>query len=112
MGTEQRKNRRVLGYAKALHVPTRTPGYIRDLSSTGCQVAFMQPLPVHSGDTLDIMVMAEHDPTIAAFAVRLTARWVKADAIWFSVGGETTGPESGTDRDSFAALVSYYEENT
>jgi hypothetical protein len=110
MDIEQRKHQRVLGYAKAVHAATGTPGYIRDLSSTGCQVAFMQPLPVGRGDSVDIEIIAEHDPAIAPFAVRLTARWHKSDGIWFCIGGEVTTPAAGQERDSFAKLVSYYEQ--
>lgn len=112
MDAEQRRGRRVVGYAKAVHARTKTPGYIRDLSATGCQVAFMQPIPVRRGEILDIQIIAEHDPGIPPFTVRLTARWWKSDGIWFCVGGEVAGPVDGKGGDSFAGLVSYYEQNS
>ncbi len=109
MGTEQRKHPRVAGYAKAVHVATKAAGYIRDLSATGCQVAFMQPLPVEIGDRVDIEVIAEHDPLLSPFVVCLRARWKKADGIWFSIGGEIEALACAENQEHFAALVAYYE---
>jgi hypothetical protein len=109
MSTEQRRNPRVVGYAKAVHVATKAPGYIRDLSRTGCQVAFMQPVPVEIGDRIDIEVIAEHDPSLPPFVVCLRARWKKADGIWFSIGGEVESLACAENEGHFSALVSYYE---
>jgi hypothetical protein len=52
VGSKLRKNPRVSGYAKALLVGQMTPGYIRDLSRSGCQVAFMQSIAA-AGPTSD-----------------------------------------------------------
>jgi hypothetical protein len=110
MGTENRKNTRVAAYAKAIHRATATPGYIRDLSSTGCQVAFVQPLTVRAGDMLEVTVIAEHDPTIPPFPLRLTARWSRADGIWFCVGGELAATGGSREQEGFEKLVAYYEQ--
>lgn len=107
MGSEQRKNPRVAGYAKAVFTQSMTPGYIRDISAEGCQVAFMQPLPLTSGDEVTIRVIAVHDPSVAPFALTLRVRWVKNDQPWFLVGGETRAP-TDADARSMEALVMYY----
>jgi hypothetical protein len=109
MSAEQRRYPRVVGYAKAIHAATKTPGYIRDLSRTGCQVAFMQPVPVEVGDRFDIEVIAEHDPSIPPFVVCLRARWKKTDQLWLSIGGEIEALACAENEEHFAALVSYYE---
>ncbi len=107
MGSEQRRNPRVAGYAKAVFTQSMTPGYIRDISADGCQVAFMQPLPVASGDEVTIRVIAVHDPSVAPFALTLRVRWVKNDQPWSLVGGETNAPTEADAR-SRDALVTYY----
>jgi hypothetical protein len=108
MGTEHRRDPRVAAYAKAVHAATSTPGYIRDLSRTGCQVAFVRELAVRPGDPVELTVIAEHDPRIAPFPLRLLARWARTDGIWFCVGGELPGNAAGEGQAAFEALVDYY----
>lgn len=112
MGTEHRRDPRVAAYAKAVHAASSTPGWIRDLSRTGCQVAFVRELAARPGDALDLTVIAEHDPGIAPFPLRLLARWSRTDGIWFCVGGELPAPGAGEARAGFDALVDYYGQAT
>jgi hypothetical protein len=108
MGIEQRKQQRVSGYAKAVLVGPRVPGYVRDLSRSGCQVAFMQAVDVKVGDTVDLRVIAEHDPSMAPFDVKLHVRWLKPDPIWHSFGGEIESPAGSESAEIFEKLVDYY----
>jgi hypothetical protein len=106
MGTEMRRDPRVSGYAKAIMLPAMTPGYIRDLSRHGCQVAFMQAVTAAAGDLVTVRVIAEHDPGIPPFQIGLRVRWARPDGIWFTFGGqiEDTGAVA-----AFETLVDYYE---
>jgi hypothetical protein len=108
VGDENRKVRRVQAYAKAVHEATHTPGYIRDLSAAGCLVAFAQPLAVQAGGELVLRVIAEHDPSIPPFTVRLAVRWSRSDGLWFCIGGEIAEGGDGTGSTGFARLLSYY----
>jgi hypothetical protein len=108
MGTEQRKQPRVSGYAKAVLLGPLAPGYVRDLSHAGCQVAFMQAVDVKVGDTVRLRIIAEHDPTMAAFEVGLRVRWVRPDPIWHSIGGEIDAPAGSESAGTFEKLVDYY----
>lgn len=108
MGIEQRKHPRVSGYAKALLLGSLIPGYIRDLSRSGCQVAFMQAVQVAEGDLVAIRIIAEHDPSIPPFEVRLRVRWIKPDAIWHAFGGEIVQQENAEAAGVFDKLVDYY----
>ncbi len=108
MGTEQRKDPRVSSYAKAMLLDPPAPGYIRDLSRTGCQVAFMQPVPAAVGDLLSMRVIAEHDPTIQPFLIKLRVRWLKQDQIWFALGAQIEPFDDPSALAAFNKLVSYY----
>ena len=96
------------GYAKALLVGPMTPGYIRDLSRTGCQVAFMQSVGAAMGDLLTIRVIAEQSLSIAPFELSLRVRWLKPDPIWFALGGEIEAVSSQDGENVFERLVEYY----
>jgi hypothetical protein len=108
VGTEQRKDPRVPGYAKAVFVDRQIPGYIRDLSRSGCQVSFMQPIPAVVGDLITVQVIAEHDPTIAPFNVRLRVRRVVSDTLWHTLGTQIETIFDDKDAKAFEKLVTYY----
>jgi hypothetical protein len=108
VGTEQRKDPRVPSYAKAVLVDQQIPGYIRDLSRSGCQVAFMQPISAGVGDLITVQVIAEHDPTILPFQIRLRVRRVIEDALWHSLGTEIETIFDPKEAQAFDRLVSYY----
>jgi hypothetical protein len=108
MGTELRKDPRVSGYAKALLLKPKAPGYIRDLSRRGCQVAFMQAVSVAAGDLITVRIIVEHDITLPPFEIALRVRWVKPDAIWFTLGGEIESAPAPGSETVFEKLVDYY----
>jgi hypothetical protein len=108
METEQRKDPRVPGYAKAVFVERQIRGYIRDLSRSGCQVSFMQPIPAGVGDLITVQVIAEHDPLIAPFLVRLRVRHILQDPLWYSVGTEIETIFDPKEARAFEQLVTYY----
>ena len=108
MGSEQRKDPRVPSYAKAVFVERQVPGYIRDLSRSGCQVSFMQPVPAAVGDLITVQVIAEHDPSIAPFTIKLRVRRVISDALWHSLGTQIETVFDQKEAQAFEKLVSYY----
>jgi hypothetical protein len=108
MGTEHRQQPRVSSYAKALLIGPNTPGYIRDLSRTGCQVAFLQTVAAAPGDLIHVRVIAEHDQTIPQFEISLRVRRTKPDALWCVLGGEIEAVSSREDEKVFDKLVDYY----
>ena len=108
MEAEKRKDARVPSYAKAVLVNGQVPGYIRDLSRSGCQVAFLQPPRVGVGDVLTVRVIAEHDPSIPPFRIRLRVRRLIEDPPWHSVGAQIESHVDAAEEQAFEKLVSYY----
>jgi hypothetical protein len=109
MGSEQRKQQRIKGYAKVLFTKTMTPGYIRDLSNTGCQVSFVQAVPAGSADVIELQVIGGDDPGIRSFSFFLRVRWTRSDGIYFSLGGEIEGVPKDAEAGPFGKLVEYYQ---
>lgn len=108
MGSDKRKDLRVPSYAKAVLADGHIPGYIRDLSSSGCQVAFIQPIAARVGDVITVQVIAEHDPAIAPFHLRLRIRRVIEDPPWHSLGTQIETIGDPREAEAFGRLVSYY----
>jgi hypothetical protein len=108
MSAEHRHQPRVSGYAKALLIGPNTPGYIRDLSRTGCQVAFVQTVAAVAGDLIKVRVIDEHDPSVPQFQISLRVRRIKPDALWCVLGGEIESVSGHEDQSAFEKLVDYY----
>ena len=109
MNAEHRRAERAAGYDKAILLDTMTPGYLRDLSATGAQVAFLRPVSVSEGQTVVIRVIPVHDGTIASFRLSFEVRWVRSDPVWFVMGGQIRC-STGQDAASLNKLVEYYED--
>jgi hypothetical protein len=105
---DKRKDQRVPSYAKAILADGHVPGYIRDLSISGCQLAFISPLSVSVGDVITVQVIAEHDPSIVPFQLRLCIRRVTEDPPWHSLGTQIETIRNPKEAESFERLVSYY----
>jgi hypothetical protein len=109
MGSENRRQERIKCYAKVVFVQSMTPGYIRDLSATGCHISFVQPIQAKREDVIEIKVVAGGDPQDVPFTFTLRVRWVKVDGIYFSLGGDIVEGLSESVKAPFAKLVSYYQ---
>ncbi len=110
MGSEQRRQPRAKCYAKVLFSASMTPGYIRDLSRTGCQISFVQQVPADIGRKVSVEVVAGPEPFFEPFTLGVTVRWVKIDGIFFSLGGEIAEVSGGFEEGPFSRLVEYYQE--
>ena len=108
MGSEQRRHARATSYAKVVLTPSGVPGYIRDLSQSGCHVSFIMPVGVSVGDEIRLEVTTGGGIDIPVFTLRLVVRWKKEDGLYFSVGGETPGDWQEPTGSPFERLVEYY----
>lgn len=114
MSHEQRGNRRSRGYAKVtVRVRgTSTPGYLRDISPTGCLLGLLQPLPVERGDLLAVKIHSDPEVGVPPFEVSVRVAWTRADAVYFSVGGTVEPPAGAPGRENqtrhLDSLYAYY----
>ena len=69
----------------------------------------MQPIPAAVGDLITVQVIAEHDPSIAPFTVRLRVRRVVSDDRSGTRWGRRSRPSSTPgESEAFERLVNYY----
>ena len=87
MGSEQRRHKRTHGYAKVVFRKDAVPGYIRDLSESGCKLDFLRPIAVSKGDLVEVEVIPEQEMGIAPFKLCVKTQWVSAGPVFFSLGG-------------------------
>ena len=68
----------------------------------------MQPIGAAVGDLITVQVIAEQDPSIVPFRIRLRVRRVIEDALWHSLGTQIETILDPKETRAFEQLVSYY----
>lgn len=108
MGVEQRRHERTHGYAKVVFRREAVPGYIRDLSESGCKVDFLRPIAVTRGDLIELEVIPEQEMGIAPFKLCIKIQWASAGPVFFSLGGRREPTLNMETEGLFQRLADYY----
>jgi len=108
MGKEQRRSPRNKTYAKVLLEGSSTPGYIRDLSREGCQLALISSLPVQKGDCLKVSVLPTEDLGISGFSVTVEIMWTRSDPVYFLMGAAIAPVTDRESEERLEELLKYY----
>jgi len=108
MGKEQRKSPRNKTYAKVLLEGSSTPGYLRDLSPDGCQLALIRPLSVQKGDSLTVSVLPAEEMGIPRFSVTVEIMWTRSDPVYFFVGAIIAPVTDKESEERLEELFKYY----
>ncbi len=108
MGKEQRKSPRNKTYAKVLLEASSTPGYLRDLSRDGCQLALTRNLPVQKGDSLKVSVLPAEEMGISRFSVTVEIMWTRSDPVYFLVGAIIAPLTDEESEERLEELFKYY----
>jgi hypothetical protein len=109
VGSEQRRHKRTHGYAKVVFRRDAVPGYIRDLSESGCKVDLLRPITVSRGDLVELEVIPEQEMGIAQFKLCIKVQWVSAGSVFFSIGGRREPSLNMETEGLFQKLADYYE---
>jgi len=110
MATEKREETRNKVYAKVISMKDNTPGYLRDLSKSGCQISFIKPIKVEKGDALTLHIIPGEEIGIADFKIFLEILWTHFDSFYFSVGGRVSPLPGAENQQQLNNLYAYYTE--
>jgi hypothetical protein len=108
MGKEQRKSPRNKTYAKVIFEASSTPGYLRDLSRDGCQLALIRPLSVQKGDSLTVSVLPAEEMGIPRFSVTIEIVRTRSDPVYFLVGAIIAPVTDKESEERLEELFKYY----
>jgi hypothetical protein len=105
---EHRKEKRFISYAKVILIGKESLGYLRDINSLGCQIDFIEHPPIKEGDQIDIRIIPNEELNLPAIQLTLTVRWIKEDAVYYSIGGSlSVVPDQYSD--AYQKLLSYFK---
>ena len=105
---EQRRSQRNKTYVKVLLGSSGAPGYIRDLSREGCQLAFMRNPAVKKGDLLDIEVLPSEEMAVGRFSMTVRIVWVREDPVYLMAGGLISSVRGEKAEQRIGQLYRYY----
>src|SRR3990172_3619836 len=92
-------------YARVLYGSGENPGYLRDLSTDGCRISFVEPVEVPEGSDLAVQVVPDLAVGIEAFRVTLKIKWIRQESVFCSVGAEVSRFPTGEDQVRFGELL-------
>ncbi len=105
---EHRKEKRFVSYAKVILVGKESLGYLRDLNSLGCQIDFIEPPSIETGDQIEIRIIPNEELNLPNIQLVLTIRWMRQDAIYYSIGGALSeAPNEHSE--AYQELLTYFK---
>jgi hypothetical protein len=105
---EQRREKRFISYAKVILAGKESLGYLRDINSLGCQIDFIEPPSLQRGDQIEIRIIPDEELNLPPIQLTLTIRWMKPDAVYYSIGGSLS--EVPTEHsEAYQELLTYFK---
>ena len=108
MPDEKRREDRSSVYAHVIHAKDNIPGYLRDLSKSGCHISFIKQFPVKKEDSLTLMINPGAVIGIPDFKIILQVLWTRSDSIYFSMGGRVKPAPGEKNQERLQRLYEYY----
>ena len=107
---KSQRSEREACYAKALILETNLPGYVRDISQTGCRIDLINRVDWNPGDNIKAAIIPDPSLAIGSFRGTFEIRWVKKRDLYYVVGAQIISVKDEASRDNYKKLLQYYEK--
>jgi hypothetical protein len=109
MSQEKRRSERRRAYAKVFVEGRNLPGYLRDVSRQGCQLALLENPDIELGHDLTFTVLPLEEARLPSFSLTLRIAWIRPDPLYRFVGGPIVGsPAAKEQQKNLRRLYAYY----
>ena len=95
-------------YAKVVLSQSDALGYLRNISDSGCRLAFLEQLPIQIGTSLEMQVIPAAEMGSPAFYMTFIVQWTRPGEVFFTVGGRVDTFPSEEDRRSYDLLMKHW----
>jgi hypothetical protein len=109
MSHEPRREVRHKTHAKVVVKGHEVPGYLRDLSRTGCRLSLIRPLELKREEALTVTVPANPELGLLQSGFFLLVLWTQADPVFFNVGGQIRPLPGQENEQGLQRLFEYYQ---
>ena len=108
MSGNQRQDREK-AYAKVLFIDENLPGYVRDLSTQGCQIDLLQEASWEVGERKKIVIIPEEDIGFAPVHGTIEIRWLKPKEIYYSVGVKFVSLKDADAKENYKRIIRFFQ---
>jgi hypothetical protein len=105
---EKRREKRFISYAKVILIGKDSLGYLRDINSLGCQIDFIEPPALQTGDQIEIQIMPNEELSLPNIRLSLNVKWMRQDTVYYSIGGSLSQVPDEY-REAYQKLLSYFK---
>ena len=109
--TEKERTIRETCYAKILFLEENIPGYVKDISATGCRIDIPSAVRWEAGQRKSIIIIPEEPLPIEPIKGVVEIRWIKQVDMFFKCGMHVISVNDEASKENYAKLLAYYSKH-
>lgn len=98
-------------YAKILFLEDNIPGYIKDISATGCRIDIPSAVVWEIGQRKKIIIIPEEPLGIDTVKGTVEIRWIKQEDMFYRCGMQVVSVTDKSSKENYLKLLQYYKKN-
>jgi hypothetical protein len=106
---EQKRDSRDRAYAKVIFPEDNLPGYVRDISKTGCRIDLVKKVSWTTGEKKKIVIVPEEHVGFAPVHGTVEVRWLRPGEIYNSVGVRFISVQDEDSKKNYKFLLKFFE---
>lgn len=110
--TDKARTPRETCYAKILFLEDNIPGYIKDISTTGCRIDIPSDVAWEIGQRKKIIIIPEEPLAIDPIKGTVEIRWIKKVEMFYKCGMQVVSVKDLHSKESYRKLLLYYKKYT
>jgi hypothetical protein len=109
MDNKSRQTRKTC-YAKVIFHDGNIPGYLRDISKSGCRIDVVQDVDWSPGEKKKISIIPHEEVNIGPISGTLEIKWTKKEGMFRLFGSQIVSVKDKTSKAHYQQLLSYYQK--
>ena len=97
-------------YAKVIFKESNTPGYVRDISSTGCRFDLLESVSWDIGEKKKVVIIPEEEVGFSPIHGTVEIRWIKKKDIYWSIGSLLISVKDEDSKKNYRLLLNYFND--
>lgn len=97
-------------YAKVVFHDGNIPGYVRDISESGCRIDILEKTPWDRGELKKFSLFPEHMLHIGPIHGTLEIRWTRSEKFFLLMGTKIKSVKDETSKKNYNLLLDYYKK--
>jgi len=109
--SEKMRDSREICYAKILFLEENIPGYVKDISLSGCRIDIPSKIDWKIGEMKKIIIIPEDPLEIKPIKGTVEIRWIKQVDLFYKCGMQVKSVKDRESKENYAKLLDYYKQH-